>query len=201
MKHTLFIHRTFPKLLGITALALCAAQAQATIIGNVAISPEIGALAKIDNDAQSVDFYCAMSPCVEPNNAIVTFSEGIFESIFGESATLRGFQVADSSADDYLIGHTLWTSGNFSMKIDTLDEVESKFDKVIGFGDSTFFMDDIVIAMGRWSLSLDATGVANFSSTAEAVSMPVPEPGTMVLLGLGLAGIGATRCRAAARQS
>ncbi len=194
MKNTLTVN-----LLGAAALAFISLQTQAAVIGDVAISPADGALGYIDTVNTEVGFFCAdTAVCTEPFTARITKADGIFESIKYTSAAMYDFNYADNTASDYILGHTLWTAGEFSMRIDTIERVEvGRYVTAGGF--ATFFQDDVALdVLGEWSLSLDGTNVVNFSSTATAYQ--VPEPGTMALLSIGLIGIGAAR-RSAARQS
>ncbi len=197
MKNTLTVN-----LLGAAALAFISLQTQAAVIGDVAISPTDGALGYIDTVNTKVGFFCADTDvCTEPFTARITQADGIFESIKYTSVAMYDFNYDDDTASDYILGHTLWTAGEFSMRIDSIERVEvggaARYVTAGGF--ATFFQDDVALdLLGEWSLSLDGTNVVNFSSTATAYQ--VPEPGTMALLSIGLIGIGAAR-RSAARQS
>ncbi len=200
MKNVAFENKMTVKLLGAAALAFISLQAQAAVIGDVAISPADGALGFINTETERVGFFCDDTDvCTEPFTARITLADGIFDSIKYTSATMYSFSYGDSTASDYFLGHTLWRSGEFSMRIDTVEDVMSgKYVTAGGF--ATFFQNDVALdVLGEWSLSLDGTNVVNFSSTATAYQ-EVPEPGTIALLSIGLAGIGAAR-RSAARRA
>ena len=194
MKSTLTV-----KLLGAAALAFISMQTQALVVGDVAISPADGALGYIDTVNTEVGFFCDdIAVCTEPFTARITKADGIFDSIKYTQASMYDFNYADTTASDYILGHTLWSAGEFAMRIDTVEDVMYG-DYVTAGGFATFFQNDVALdVVGEWSLSLDGTNVVNFSSTATAYE--VPEPGTMALLSIGLIGIGAAR-RSAARQS
>ena len=199
MKNVAFENKMTVNLLGAAALAFFSLQAQAAVIGDVAISPADGALGYIDTVNTEVGFFCDdLDVCTEPFTARITKADGIFDSIKYTQASMYDFNYDDTTASDYILGHTLWTAGEFAMRIDTIERVEvGRYVTAGGF--ATFFQNDVALdVVGEWSLSLDGTNVVNFSSTATAYE--VPEPGTMALLSIGLIGIGAAR-RSAARQS
>ena len=199
MKNVAFENKMTVNLLGAAALAFFSLQAQAAVIGDVAISPADGALGYIDTVNTEVGFFCDdLDVCTEPFTARITKADGIFDSIKYTQASMYDFNYADTTASDYILGHTLWSAGEFAMRIDTIERVEvGRYVTAGGF--ATFFQNDVALdVVGEWSLSLDGTNVVNFSSTATAYE--VPEPGTMALLSIGLIGIGAAR-RSAARQS
>jgi len=195
LKNTLTV-----KLLGAAALAVFSLQAQASLIGTLTIGQQDGALGKITAD--EVQFICSSSAmgCREPDTGAVRTADGIFSSLQGAIVSMYDFNYVDTSADNYFIGHTLWTANNFSMRIDSLANVDTAGTVINAWGDATFFengaaREDI---QGEWYLTLIGNNVVGFTSTAEAYS--VPEPGTMALLSIGLAGIGAAR-RSAARRA
>ena len=199
MKNVAFENKMTVNLLGAAALAFFSLQAQAAVIGDVAISPADGALGYIDTVNTEVGFFCDdLDVCTEPFTARITKADRIFDSIKYTPAAMYSFSYGDSTASDYILGHTLWTSGEFAMRIDTVEDVMYG-DYVTAGGFATFFQNDVALdVVGEWSLSLDGTNVVNFSSTATAYQ--VPEPGTIALLSIGLAGIGAAR-RSAARRA
>jgi len=187
------------KLLGAAALAVFSLQAQASLIGTLTIGQQDGALGKITAD--EVQFICSSSAmgCREPDTGAVRTADGIFSSLQGAIVSMYDFNYVDTSADNYFIGHTLWAANNISLRIDNLANV-AVGTVVNAWGGATFFengaaREDI---RGEWYLTLIGNNVVGFTSTAEAYS--VPEPGTMALLSIGLAGIGAAR-RSAARRA
>ena len=202
MKNTLTVN-----LLGAAALTFFSLQAQALLlvdpVGTLTISQQDGALGKINTAAQEVQFICdPIKPmgCVEPNTGRVSNAGGIFLSLQTAVVSMYDLNYADPNATNYIIGHTLWTANNFSMRIDSLANVDTAGTVINAWGDATFFengaaREDI---RGEWYLTLIGNNVVGFASTAEAYS--VPEPGTMALLSIGLVGIGAAR-RSAVRRA
>lgn len=198
MKNTLTVN-----LLGAAALAFISMQTQALVVGDVAISPADGALGYIDTVNTKVGFFCNDTDiCIEPFTARITGADGIFDSIKYTRATMYDFNYVDTTASDYILGHTLWTAGEFAMRIDSIERYGvggESGNYVTAGGVATFFQNDVALdVVGDWSLSLDGTNIVNFSSTATAIE--VPEPGTMALLSIGLVGIGAAR-RSAVRRT
>ena len=195
LKNTLTV-----KLLGVAALAVFSLQAQASLIGTLTIGQQDGALGKITDE--EVLFTCSTSNsmgCREPDTGAIRTADGIFSSLQGAIVSMYDFNYVDTSADNYFIGHTLWAANNISLRIDNLVNV-AVGTVVNAWGGATFFengaaREDI---RGEWYLTLIGNNVVGFTSTAEAYS--VPEPGTMALLSIGLAGIGAAR-RSAARRA
>ena len=179
--------------LGIVALAACAVSVQAMpMTSNITLSPAVGALGTIDRAAETVSFFCASAPCVDPNNSRVTYADGVFLSALASEATLYGFSY-DEASPDFLIGKTLWDAGDFSLTVDSLDATSNTGGFVTASGTASIYESgDLLDGNGFWSLSLDQTGVVNFSSTAEII---VPEPGSVALFGLGLIGVGLARAR------
>ena len=194
LKNTLTV-----KLLGAAALAVFSLQAQASLIGTLTIGQQDGALGVITDE--EVLFTCSSNSmgCREPDTGAIRTADGIFSSLQGAIVSLYDFNYVDTSADNYFIGHTLWAANNISLRIDNLANV-AVGTVVNAWGGATFFengaaREDI---QGQWYLTLIGNNVVGFTSTAEAYS--VPEPGTMALLSIGLAGIGAAR-RSAARRA
>ena len=195
MKNTLTV-----KLLGAAALAVFSLQAQASLIGTLTIGQQDGALGTITDE--EVLFTCSSNSmgCREPDTGAIRTADGIFSSLQGAIVSMYDFNYVDTSADNYFIGHTLWAANNFSMRIDSLANVDTAGTVINAWGDATFFengaaREDI---RGEWYLTLIGNNVVGFASTAEAYS--VPEPGTMALLSIGLVGIGAAR-RSAVRRA
>lgn len=69
-------------------------------------------------------------------------------------------------------------------------ENSAAFDKMQGFiADSGFEIPQILSTMAWGFGGVDGSATANFLLTAHGDVSPVPEPGTFILLGLGLLGI------------
>ena len=127
------------------------------------------------------------------DQALVTFATGDFALAglgFGSIAAINDFEFDPFAGID-----PLWTAGGFSFALTDLNILmqTSSFLEMRGTGMiSGGGLDD---TLGNWSFSADlASGATTFSWSSTAAPVPAPEPGILVLVGMGLiGGFGARR--------
>lgn len=155
-------------------------------------NPENGDTCHMDN-ATGLDF--------SGDQALVTFATEDFASIgglsFGSVVSMTDFTFNPFTGVD-----PLWTAGGFSFAMDSLvvmaqtnTVLELRGTGLISYSDFSRGGPALDPTAGSWSFSADiATGATQFAWSSTTAPTPAPEPGILVLMGLGLiGGLGARR--------
>lgn len=121
------------------------------------------------------------------NTAIVTGTAGDFSGLFGQIVTMSDFVF-----DPFAMVDPLWSVGGFTFSLDSLTVVGQTATYLELRGTGTISGGGFDPTDGVWSMSADAANpniTFGWSSTTLA-----PEPGILVLVGIGLiGGLGARR--------
>lgn len=127
------------------------------------------------------------------SDVTVKYSIGDFAGNNGATAGYQDF-IFDSFTGPVT---PLWTVGKFSFNLETLEIVTHTADFLGLKGLGMLSADGFDDTKGAWILSSQtATGLTGITfSAASAAPVAVPEPGTLLLLGSGMAGLALYRRR------
>ena len=130
-----------------------------------------------------------------PSFVTVSGATGDFDTFLnsGEEVDVFNGFIFDPASTP--VADPLWEVGGFSFALDAVTVSFRDANNLVLDGFGTLSGNGFDETAGIWSMSIDASAAQtffNFSSGTSAA--PVPEPGTMLLLGTGLIGLaGASR--------
>ncbi|MBT8131925.1 MAG: PEP-CTERM sorting domain-containing protein [Gammaproteobacteria bacterium] len=151
-----------------------------------------------------MDLTCSGGGTCTVNNAdgIAFIGNGNVNSVSGDFATtiLVGDDALmnDFGFDPLDLNNPLWAVGGFSFAITAIDSINridtSGADFLLLSGSGLISAAGFDDTLGTWTFSADSADGIDFAWSSTAAPSPAPEPGILMLLGMGLIGsIGARR--------
>ena len=169
-------------------LALGVSSAQALpIVGSLDMGG--GAYALDASGAIITDASQAVAIDFQPNNFYVLAADGDFAGLLWQQGDIQDFAFDPFSGPI----SAFWTVGGFSFELTNVvrGTTNSPGSFLVLNGTGTISAVGFDDTATTWSFTGDTTGNGSFSwnATSDAVSTPVPEPGTLALLTLGVIGL------------